>query len=105
MIEIEVKKDIFEEIRYMNDDSFNRYLRNRLKLLLMEIEKSNEKKLVEKINETKKRIDEMLKEISYLSQFSRKAEEDKKNMEEWVEKLDEENQKFLEALKNDRNNN
>ncbi len=105
MLEIEVKKDVFEEIRYMDDDLFNKYLKNRLKLFVMELENNDEEKLVEKKNEIKERIDKMLEEIRSLSDFSNKAENDKKEMEMWVEKLDLENKRLLKELKAHENHN
>ncbi len=105
MLEIEVKKDVFEEIRYMDDDLFNKYLKNRLKLFVMELENNDEEKLVEKKNEIKERIDKMLEEIRSLSDFSSKAENDKKEMEMWVEKLDLENKRLLKELKAHENHN
>ncbi len=99
MLEIEVKKEVFEEVRDMDDNAFNSHLKNRLKLLLMELENNNEKKLMEKKNEIKERISRLLEEIQYLSGFSNKAENDKKEMEMWVEKLDLENKKLLRELK------
>ena len=104
MLEVEVKKDIFEEIKDLDDEAFNRYLRNKLKLLAMELESNSEEKLRKKREEIKKRIDELLEEIKYLSEFSNRAERDKKEMEMWVEKLDVENKELLEGLKNDGDN-
>ena len=104
MLEIEVKREVYKEIKDMNDDAFNRYLRNKLKLLVMELENHSEEKLMEKRENIKQRINKLLEEIRYLSEFSNRAENDKKSMEEWVEKLDKENQKLLEALRHGRSN-
>lgn len=101
-MEIKVTKEIFRELKNKDDESFNAYLRYKLMSLAQGLEGESEEALKKKIEEVKERMTEMLEEISELQEFYEKAKADKENMEKWIDMIDEENSRLMEALKNGR---
>ncbi len=99
MIELNVKKDVFSKIKNMSDYDFTIYLKNRLSALVMELDMNSEDKLIRKRDEIQKRMTAIMEELKDLSEYCEKAEKDKAEMEEWIDRLDEENQKLLEELR------
>ena len=102
-MEIQVNKEKFKELKDMDNYDFNTNLRYKLKSLLLDLESGSEEALKEKIKEVKERMTKMIEELTELREFYEKAKEDKENMEKWIDMLDEENARLLEALKNGRN--
>ncbi len=99
MLEIEVKKEIFTEIKDMDNYAFNNHLKNKLRALEMALEEMNEKKLLQKKISIEKRISKIMKELQELQEFCKRAERDKSAMEKWVDILDDENRKLLKEMR------
>ncbi|NPA74586.1 MAG: hypothetical protein GXO25_00710 [Euryarchaeota archaeon] len=99
MLEVNVKKEIFNELKNMNDYDFNVFLKNKLRSLIMELDMNSEEKLLAKKKEIQERFTKIMEELTELTEFCERAEKDKELMEEWIEKLDKENEELLKELK------
>ena len=103
-IKVRVSGKEMNYIRHMKDYNFNEYMLYRLKALQLGVEETDEELLKKKIEKIKKIIEIMKEEIPKLEEFYKKAEEDKVKFERWIDELDEENERLLEMVKNDKGN-
>jgi hypothetical protein len=99
MIELDVKKETFNRFKGMSSYDFNVFLKDRLRSLRMELDMNSEEQLIRKKRDIEKRFTRILEELTELTEFCEQAEKDKAKMEEWIEKLDKENEELLRELK------
>ncbi len=96
---IEVDKKIFNLVKNMGHGEFNTFLKNRFESLRLALDENSVESLEAKKQEIMNRLTRITEELAYLTEFCEEAEKDKKLMEEWIEKLDEENEEMLREMK------
>jgi septal ring factor EnvC (AmiA/AmiB activator) len=101
MLEVEIPKELFDKIKDMKEDDFDRLLYERIAAMNRYFEMNDEKALLKRKKELEKKIARMKEEIEDLTRFCDKAEEDQERMERWIDELDLENKELLKEMRED----
>ncbi len=99
MLQIEVSKELFDKIKDMKEDDFDRFLYERIAAMNRYFELNDKDALMEKKKELEKKIKRMREEIEELTEFCNKAERDQRRMERWIDELGLENKELLKEMR------
>ena len=99
MLEIELSKELFEKIRSMKEDDFNRFLYERMASMNRYFEMNDKEALLKRKKELEEKIKRMKEELKELTEFCDKAERDQRMMEQWIDELGMENKALLMEMR------
>jgi len=99
MLEVEISKELFEKIRNMKEDDFNRFLYESIASMNRYFEMNDKEALLRKKEELEEKIKRMKEELDELTEFCNKAERDQKMMERWIDELSTENKALLMEMR------
>ncbi len=99
MIELEIPRELFERIRVMREDDFDRFVYERIASLRRYLEMNDEEALLARKREIEERIKRMKEEIEELTAFCEKAKKDQERMSLWIDELEIENKSLLAEMR------
>ncbi len=99
MLEVEIPKELFEKIKNMKEDDFNRFLYERMASMNRYFEMNDREALLKRKKELEEKIKRMKEELDELTEFCNKAERDQKRMERWIDELGVENKALLMEMR------
>jgi len=99
MLEVEIPKELFEKIRNMKEDDFDRFLYERIAAMNRYFEMNDKEALLKRKKELEDKIRRMKEEVEDLTRFCEKAEKDQEMMERWIDELGKENKALLREMR------
>ena len=99
MLEVEIPKELFEKIRNMKEDDFDRFLYERIAAMNRYFDMNDKEALLKRKKELENKIRRMKEEVEDLTNFCDKAEKDQERMERWIDELGFENKALLMEMR------